>query len=350
MADAPLEILRRFGVPGDGIRLERITQGYINDTFRVHLPGGEGYILQRVNGQVFPDPEGIMENLERVLPVLRGPGYQALCLKKTPDGARSVRDAAGSLWRAFDYLPGSGSFLRAQTLEMAREAGRIVGTFHVLVSGIDPHMLKVTLPRFHDIHWRYSQLKEALSTARPGRLAKSGALAEQAESLFESCRRLPFSKFPLRVCHNDTKLSNILFDTRTEKALCLIDLDTLMPGCLLYDFGDAARTLLQQGAEEAASPHVPPVDLGMFEAFLRGWKDSGLQMRPLEIEWLAEGAVLMPALHGIRALTDYLLGDRYYRVSYTEQNLDRARQLIGAALSTRQQLPGMQEGVRKLWP
>ncbi len=345
----PLEIIRHFGVTGAGVRAERIAQGYINDTFRVHVPRGDGFILQRVNGSVFPDPEGIMENLQRVLPVLKGPGYHGLTLRRTPGGDTVVRDKAGALWRAFDYIPGSASFSRPETREMAREAGRIVGAFHVLVSGLDPHTLKVTLPRFHDIHWRFSQLKKALREARAGRLAKSEALLEQAGSLFDTCRRLPFSKLPVRVCHNDTKLSNILFDTHTEKALCLIDLDTLMPGYLLHDFGDAARTVLQGGAEEAISP-VAPADLGMFEAFLIGWKDSGLLMEPLETECLAGGAVLMPALHGIRALTDYLMGDRYFRVAYPEQNLDRARQLLGAALSSREALPQMQELVRQLWP
>jgi Ser/Thr protein kinase RdoA (MazF antagonist) len=338
-----LEILSLFGLSGEGICLERLTQGYINDTFRVHTPKGEGLVLQRINGAVFPEPGRLMENLEAVLPFLRGPGYSGLKLEKNLQGVTAVRDAGGSLWRVFHYIPDSVSFENTASAEMATEAGRIVAAFHHLVSGISPMTLQVTLAGFHDLPLRQAQLETAVSEAGEDRLQNATALLGQAKSLGGFCRDIPLAELPLRVCHNDTKLSNILFDADTGKALCLIDLDTLMPGHLLYDFGDAARGMLS-----SESGDKTPAGLGYFEAFVNGWKSSGLAMTPLEIEWLPHGVVLMPALHGIRALTDYLCGDRYYKVAYPKQNLDRAGRLLHAAQAAQKALEPMQEIVQKI--
>jgi Ser/Thr protein kinase RdoA (MazF antagonist) len=384
-----LEILKLFGLSGEGIRLERLTQGYINDTFRVHTPKGNGFVVQRINGEVFPEAGRLIENLEAVLPFLRGPGYSELKLEKNLQGQTSVVDTGGSLWRVFQYIPDSVSFENVASTEMAAEAGRIVSAFHHLVSDISPKTLQVTLPRFHDLPLRQAQLEGAVSEAGEERLQNSTALLEQAKSLFGFCQDIPLAELPLRVCHNDTKLSNILFDADTAKALCLIDLDTLMPGHLLYDFGDAARGMLfsesgapgeaeetagnLQGGESEADkthhrdpdwnlqgkgisaseagkslPSKAQADLHFFEAFVNGWKSSGLAMTPLEIEWLCHGVVLMPTLHAVRALTDYLSGDRYYKVAYPQQNLDRAGRLLHAAQTAQKALGAMQEITYKI--
>ncbi|MGB5189660.1 phosphotransferase enzyme family protein [Robiginitalea sp.] len=345
----PLEILSQFGISGAGISLESLTQGYINDTFRVHTPKGDGFVLQRINRAVFPKPELLMANLEEVLPLLEAPGYRGLKLQQNTEGGTSVKDAGGSLWRVFHYIPDSASYTRAETLQMAREAGRIVATFHILVTPLPPDTLQVPLPGFHDIHLRFTQLKAAISTAAAQRKEKCTALIAQAQALYAFCRHIPFSDLPLRVCHNDTKLSNILFDTRSSKALCLIDLDTLMPGHLLYDFGDGARGLISDSPENGKTQKTAGADLERFGAFVKGWKDSGLNMEPLERQWLCHGVVLMPALHGIRALADYLCGDRYYKVAYPEQNRDRAGQLLQTAQTAQKALGPMQEIVKNMW-
>jgi Ser/Thr protein kinase RdoA (MazF antagonist) len=158
-----------------------------------------------------------------------------------------------------------------------------------------------------------------------------------SRKLIEPCSKIPFTQLPLRICHNDTKLSNFLFEQTTGRGLCLIDLDTLMPGYLLYDFGDAANDLIRREGGIARGP--VDIDLSMLEAFLQGIKGSGLEIRRQELEWLPHGVVLMPLLHGIRALADYLVGDRYYRVAYPEQNLDRAGSLLWFAESTNKRLP-----------
>lgn len=345
----PLEVLQQFGISGAGISLETLTQGYINDTFRVHTPKGDGFVLQRINPVVFPKPEVLMANLEMVLPLLQAAGYRGLKLQQNTKGKTSLKDPGGGLWRVFNYIPDSASFNQAESLQMAREAGRIVAVFHILVSALPPETLQVPLPEFHNIHVRFTQLKAAISGAPAERSQKCSDLITQAEALYAFCRQIPFEILPLRVCHNDTKLSNILFDTHSGKALCLIDLDTLMPGHLLYDFGDAARGLIPAPPEDGLSRKAVDTDLKGFEAFITGWKESGLEIQPVEKQWLCHGVVLMPALHGIRALTDYLSGDRYYKVAYPGQNRDRAGALLYAAQTARKALGRMQEITENTW-
>lgn len=345
----PLEVLKQFGISGAGISLESLTQGYINDTFRVHTPQGDGYVLQRVNPVVFPKPEVLMANLEIVLPLLQGPGYRGLKLQQNKKGKTSIKDTGGCLWRVFNYIPDSASYNQAEKLQLAREAGRIVAVFHNLVSALPPHALQIHLPGFHDIYTRVGQLQTAISRATAERTQNCSDLIVQAEALYTFCRQIPFDKLPLRVCHNDTKLSNILYDTNSGKALCLIDLDTLMPGHLLYDFGDAARGLITALPENGKSQKATVTGLKHFEAFVKGWKESGIKMQPGEKQWLCHGVVLMPALHGIRALTDYLSGDRYYKVAYPEQNRDRAVALLHTAQTVQKTLDQMQEIIENTW-
>jgi Ser/Thr protein kinase RdoA (MazF antagonist) len=345
----PLEILAQFGISGAGISLETLTQGYINDTFRVHTPKGDGFVLQRINPVVFPKPEVLMANLEMVLPLLQALGYRGLKLQQSIAGKTYLKDTGGGLWRVFNYIPHSASYPKAETPQMAKEAGRIVAIFHLLVSPLPPETLQVPLPGFHDIHLRVTQLKAAISGAPAERRQKCSDLISQAEALYDFCGQIPFATLPLRVCHNDTKFSNILFDRHSGKALCLIDLDTLMPGHLLYDFGDAARGLIAARPENGKSRKAANPNLKSFEAFVKGWNASGLRMQPVEKQWLCHGAVLMPALHGIRALTDYLSGDRYYKVAYPEQNRDRAVALLHTAQTAQKALGRMQEIADNTW-
>jgi hypothetical protein len=231
---------------------------------------------------------------------------------------------------------------------MAFEAGRIIGRFHQLISSVPARDLHVTLEGFHNLELRTRQLEDALKTGVPGRIQKAKALLGLSGKLTGLCHEIPLESLPLRPCHNDTKLSNILFEKGSEKALCLIDLDTLMPGHLLYDFGDAARTLLNPVAETDARGRKPTLVLPMFEAFVQGWRASGLAMEKEEATWICHGVVLMPTLHGIRALADYLSGDRYYQTTYPEQNLDRAAGMLEFASLAAERLPEMQEVFAKI--
>ena len=344
------DILSRFGIDGSGMSLMRVSGGYINDTFKLLKGPRPVYILQRINTDVFGSPELLMENITRMLPYLHGPQYKGLQLCKTSEGGFWTETKEGQVWRLFQFVPGSVSLTATDQKSVAKEAGRILGTFHQLASKAPLEALHSTLPRFHNLAWRTAQLEEALKNGVPNRIGNANGVITRGRELAEFCRKIPFDQFPVRICHNDTKLSNILFDSSAGKALCLIDLDTLMPGYLLYDFGAAARTLICEIIEDSPESEKIQVSLPMYEAFLRGWKESGFQWNSVEGQWLAHGVVLMPFLHGVRALADYLMGDQYYKTSYDGQNLNRAQNLLTLAEKARTALPEMQEIYKKVIP
>lgn len=338
----PLPVLSRFGLDGKDAKLQVVSGGYINDTYRVTMKDGRGLILQRINPDVFPKPRQVMENIAMVLPYLQGTAYTALQLEHTASGAPWLETGSGETWRLFHYIPNSVARESTGSPRISREAGRILGTFHSLVLEVPVGDLHTPLPRFHDLDWRARQLEVACSRGLEDRLKQAGPELAAAEKLIARCQEIPFSEFPDRVCHNDTKLSNILFDRDSDRALCLIDLDTLMPGKLLFDFGDAARTLLNPLPESHPARKPIPVDLGMFDAFVQGWQDSGFRMEDKEVRWLTHGVVLMPTLHGIRALADHVSGDLYYQTAFPGQNLVRAQNLLGFANNALELLPALE--------
>jgi aminoglycoside phosphotransferase (APT) family kinase protein len=338
-----LEALAHFGIPGADIRVETIPQGLINDSYRVFSEGVPQFILQRINTRVFPSPDLLMENISRLLPVLEGAGYAGLSLAPTSEGAPWLEQADGEVWRLFHYIPGSHTLEATQDPQIAREAGRVIGRFHQLVSRVPVSEMHTTLKGFHDLELRSQQLKTAVATGMPERIDRAGPLLELARELIGLCKEIPLASLPLRICHNDTKLSNILFEKDRGKGLCLVDLDTLMPGYLLYDFGDAARILLSPVGETHAPSAEGTISLPMFEAFAEGWHSSGLAMGTLETTWLCHGIPLMSTLHGVRTLTDFLTGDRYYHTTYPGQNLDRASGMLESASLAAQRLPELQK-------
>lgn len=339
----PGKALEAFGISSDYAKMQLLEQGLINDTYKVLLPGAEGFILQRINPEVFPKVLPLMQNIARVLPELAGPDYTELKLLRGPEDEPWFTDAAGSYWRAFNYIPGSITYRQSAEQQIARESGRIIGRFHHLVSGIPLEEIHITLPDFHNLKARREQLKKSLSEARPERLKASQKWRELGETLYDACGAIPYSELPRRLCHNDTKLSNILFDAIEKKALCLIDLDTLMPGYLLYDFGDAGRCLLYPPETEPPVEKEEAFDLDLFEAFYKGLLHSGIPLEDKERQTLPWGLVLMPLLHGLRALTDYLQNDRYYKTRYPEENLRRAENLLQNSEASWKQLPKMLE-------
>jgi len=331
--------LARFGISGEKIRTEPLTQGLINDAFKVFVEGHPRYVLQRINTEVFKAPGLLMENILQLLPLLEAQDYTGLRLRPTIQGDPYLVDEVLGTWRLFEYIPNSLTVEHTRNPDMAREAGRILGRFHQLVLPANVSDLHIHMPGFHDLNIRLMQLEEALETGIPERIETAGLLTELARGLQQVCREIPLAHLPKRICHNDTKLSNFLFDQTTGRALCLIDLDTLMPGVLPYDIGDVSYDLIRPDESLRSQEDTMGIDLGMFEALLLGLKDSDLRIAKKELDWLPHGPVLMPFLHGIRALTDYLTGDRYYRVSFPEQNLQRASGLLYFAKSTIENLP-----------
>ncbi len=335
-------VLARFGIDPQLVSAEVIAQGYINTSYLIREGNTPKYVLQRINTAIFEKPEAVMHNMEQVLPLLHAPDYRALELLRTSEGRSWTKDETSGFWRVLTYVSGSRSMEQTDQPAIVSEAGRILAVFHRLVSGLAADKLEVLLPGFHDLGLRRSQLGEAAAKADPDRLRIAAPWRESADELAEFCADIPWDRMPVRVCHNDPKLTNILFDANEARGLCLIDLDTLMPGYLIHDFGDAARAVVTEFPEDHPQIEALELKLGQYAAFVQGFAAGDLAMEESEREWLPYGLVLMPLLHGIRALTDYLQGDIYYRIAYPEQNLNRARCLLRLAQLARQQMPELQ--------
>jgi thiamine kinase-like enzyme len=332
---APKQALDHFVIDRKSYRVEAHNQGYIHNSFKVFEEGQPVFILQQLNDHVFPNVSGVMENLQQVLPLLKGEGYHPVSYLYTKSRLPFYRDGEGRYWRLMTYVQKSTSFDFTSDPAIAFETGRVLGLFHKLAAQVKAETITPVLPGFHDLTKRKAEFFEILPIAKHRRMEESQGEIRFAKELLEELLDNSPSGLPLRVCHNDTKLNNFLFSSETGKGLCLIDLDTVMPGFFHFDTGDAIRTLANPNPEDEKNLEAITFDLQMVKAFLKGIHQSGLPLEEPEKGAIVYGAVLMPFLHGLRALTDYLANDRYYRVAYPEQNLDRCRSLFALVDKTR---------------
>lgn len=335
------DILSEFGVSPEGSRFEQAELGLINTTYFVLYGGQRRYVLQRINETVFPNCRALFHNLENTLPYLSAPDYAQVEFYRTRGGELFYRDENNELWRLMSYLSDSKSFHHTSDKQVAYEAGRILGLFHSQLNNLNPNTLKITLDKFHNLNWRKEQYHLAIKKANLNDLQRTVDLQKNIVEIGGELSKLQALNLPIRVCHNDTKLNNILF-SEEKKALCLIDLDTLMPGLLLYDFGDAVRTLANPAPEEETELSKIDFSIEMFAAFAEGMALHRSVFASQEIKSLSLGPVYMPFLHGLRAYTDFLLGNPYYKVAYPDQNLDRARSLFHFARLANERTPEMQ--------
>jgi Ser/Thr protein kinase RdoA (MazF antagonist) len=329
-----------FAAEGRPAAIERYGAGHIHDTWRVRLRSERhpGYILQRINGRIFADIPGLMANLVRVTEHLRrrlaaipgaDPGREVLTVVPARNGAPFLRDASGECWRCFVFIDHCELGARPGTPAQAREAGRLFGRFLALLADLPAPPLRETIPRFHDLARRLDDFRRALAEDRVGR--RDGAAVEidfaaaRGAALLATLEDARRRGLPLRTTHNDTKFNNVLIDAR-GRGLCVIDLDTVMPGHVLYDFGDAIRSSANTGREDEADLDRVTLNLDVFRDFaagylgeLRGVLGAG------EIGLLAFAARLMTFMIGLRFLSDHLDGDRYFRCERPGHNLQRAR-------------------------
>lgn len=339
------EILAYFEIPDGAYQFERISNGLINDTFLVRAGSISSYILQKINTSVFKNVDGLVNNLSSVLPVLQDAEYAAINLIQTKKGA-PVLQHQKEVWRLMTYIPESQVFNTTKDVHIAFETGKILGLFHDLVKHVDPKDIEITIQNFHHLAYRYAQFLEAFERATADHLRTAQPEIDFVKRNMTDLLSIEFDELPIRICHNDTKLNNVLF-SRDKKALCLIDLDTLMPGYFLYDFGDAIRTIANPAAEDERDLSLIGFDPLMFTAFLRGIQKSGSKFTKAERDSMHLGAVLMPFLHGLRALTDYLENNRYYKVTYELQNLDRCKSLFRFAQLALHHSDFMKEEIKK---
>ena len=356
------EIFKRFAIYGDLVSFKPFGGGHINGTYlSVWNQAGTQvrYTHQRINRRVFQNPAAVIENIRRItehiaakliaeaepaatiatqptpqpgtaaVPVSR----QVLTLIPAKDGRYFYIDPAGEYWRTYLFIEDAVTYERMESSALARKAGAAIGAFQRQLSDYRGPALHETIPDFHNMHSRYDQLDHAVAHDVAGRLAEV-----RAELAFLEANRargmilsdgLARGTLPRGITHNDTKLNNILFDAATGNALCIIDLDTVMPGTVLFDTGDLIRTAANTACEDEPDLSKVRFDTSLFAALIDGYLSTASSfLTPAEKSLIAESGRVLTQIMAVRVLTDYLNGDRYYKISRPTHNLDRARSQI----------------------
>jgi Ser/Thr protein kinase RdoA (MazF antagonist) len=346
-----LNIARRFlGDTGEALAVTPLGDGLINHSYRVQSPAGV-FVLQRINGAVFPAPERIMHNLTALAAAAAGRPELAVrlpALAHTADGPPYVRDAEGQVWRLMECIEPSRTLQQLDTTAQAAEVGRVLGRFHRLGAALGPAALAVTLPGFHHMPTYLAELERAVADAgrdddTAGVLAFIDARRALAGVLDEA---LTAGRTRPRLIHGDPKVDNLLFDAEGARALCLIDLDTVQPGLVHHDIGDCLRSCCNRAGEAGADSVC--FDLALCEALLTGYAEvaAGL-LDEAEIELIPPAIRLIPLELGIRFLTDHLRGDRYFRVRHRGENLTKARRQFALVVDIERQAAAIEAVVRR---
>lgn len=353
-------IAANFDLPG---RLEYAGPyggGHINDTYRLDYREGtdrSSYILQRINDYVFKKPEHVMENIERVTRYARerilaaggDPQRRSLALLPAHDGTHFYRDTGGNIWRVYHFIVGASLYESAPDPRLLYSAAKAFGEFQVLLSDLPGPRLHETIPDFHHTFKRFQAFLEAVRADKARRAASVQAdidfiLAREADASVV-VDLLKQGRLPERVTHNDTKINNVLIEEETGTGLCVIDLDTVMPGSALYDFGDMVRAGAAASAEDEPDTRKAGIDIERFIQLVRGYSDAVREMLvPAEWDLLAFSGKLITYEQAIRFLGDYLNGDVYYKIKHPEHNLHRARTQIKMVADMEQKM-GLLEAV-----
>ena len=350
-----LNVLEQFGI--DAAALPH-GNGHINNTFLVD--SNPRVILQRINTNVFKKPAEVMENIMAVTAHLRekiaerggNPQKETLTFLTTKDGLPYYKTAEGDYFRAYYFVDDVICLEVAKSPEDFAEVAHAFGRFQRMLADFPADRLHETIEKFHDTPNRFAQLEEAIAADRVGRvksvekeIAEVRKYAKYASLIVNG---IADGTVPLRVTHNDTKLNNVLLDDKTRKGVCVIDLDTVMPGSLLYDFGDAMRTGASTGAEDEIDLDKVQFDLEKFEAFTAAFlEELGDSVTAKERELMPLSALIITVEHATRFLADYINGDVYFRTHREHHNLDRTRTQLKLAAEIEKLLPRMQEIVSK---
>lgn len=338
------EIATQFELGGTLIAADRYGRGHINDTYLVLVGrnGGETrFILQRINQYVFRDPESLMENIRRITEHLRSKitGSRS-CLSLVPanDGSYFFLDEEAGYWRAYQFIEGASSYDEVANTTQAREAAAMFGRFQRLLGDLPGPRLHETIPNFHNTPARFWQFHEVLERDAHDRARHCAAEIDCALAYEEAAGALQAlqdaGEIPERIAHNDTKLNNVMFDEHSDKAICVIDLDTVMPGSVLYDFGDLVRTAATPTMEDETDLSAVRMRMDYYEALVEGYLSTAMGfLTETEVGNLSMAGKVITIETGVRFLTDYLSGDEYFRIHRAGQNLDRCRTQFALAAS-----------------
>jgi Ser/Thr protein kinase RdoA (MazF antagonist) len=332
-----LVAIDHFNTDDDVISIHLFGEGHIHETYLVetqnHRPD---YILQKINHNIFRDIAGMMQNIEAVTRHINrklldsprhNPDRESLTLVSTRSGHSYFKDDDGNFWRMFTFIPDTVSYQIISDPDLALEAGKAIGKFQFILSDLESPLVE-TIPDFHNINLRISQFNSSRENDPANRLAEIPGDILFAEQRFEKMKdylQALKDQAVLRATHNDTKLNNILFD-QNKKALCLIDLDTVMQGYVHFDYGDALRTMANTAAEDEKDLTKVKFNREVYEEFTKGYLGSaGSFLTAAELALLPYAPVYLTFIIGLRFLTDYLNGDTYFRIHHPGHNLERAR-------------------------
>lgn len=335
-------VIGHFAFSGEFVKDEPIKCGNINDTYMAVFRDGSGqinqYILQRINHNVFKEPYKLMENVTAITRHIRkkvikqggDPSRETINYIPTIKGEYIHKCVQGNYWRAYNYIDDARTYQVVEDPIHLYNAGKAFGRFQRFLSDFPAKNLFNTIPDFHNTPKRFKVLLEAIDRDAKGRVnsvqKEIDFIKEREPKLSLVAGLLESGQLPLRVTHNDTKFNNVLIDNKSGEGICVIDLDTVMPGSSLYDFGDSIRSGANTAEEDEQDVSKISMDLGLFEEFTRGYLEltSGF-LTPLEIKYLPFSAILITLELGMRFLTDYINGDVYFKINYADHNLVRTR-------------------------
>lgn len=357
------EIFELFTSEGTFLSGEPYGSGHIHDTFLVQTGerDKDDYILQRLNNKIFKNIPQLQKNIERVtvhlnkkLKQIPGSNTKRECLTLIPskDGKSWIVDNYGNYWRMYIFISNHRSYNIVDSPDKAFEGGKAIGRFQAMLADMPGEPLAETIPKFHNIENRLEILNQKINEDPAGRVA---ALTEEikeylnrGEEMKTILRLGKEGKIPLRITHNDTKFNNILLD-ENDKALCVIDLDTVMPGYVHYDFGDAIRTVTNTAAEDEKDLAKVEMNITLFEAYARGYlSETGKTLNDVEKEYLAFAPKLITYTIGVRFLTDYIDGDNYFKIHHQFHNLQRTRAQLKLVMSMERQYGEMKKIIARL--
>ena len=323
-----------FRIQGQPVKCTPFGHGHINSTFKIDTDEGAEYVLQRINTYVFKDPVGLMNNAGAITDFIRqrvDDPRLALHFLTTNDGEFYFEDEKGEFWRMYDFV-GGFCLDTPECDDDFYQSALAFGRFQQMLSEFPAETLSETIPEFHNTPDRYRQFKESVAADKMGRLEgvrdEVNFLLEREEMGAQIHNQRVAGILPLRVTHNDTKLNNVLLDKKTRKSLCVLDLDTVMPGLSAFDFGDSIRFGAATAAEDEKDLSKMEMDLHLFEIYAKGFLEAATNLTDAEVDALAMGAYTMTLECATRLLKDYLDGDQYFKVQYPEHNLVRARTQI----------------------
>jgi hypothetical protein len=356
------EVAAQFALAGELVQHEPCGNGLINDTYSVHFNQGGTpvrYVIQRINHHVFKHPELVMDNIIRVTQhitkKLQAAGAEeivrkVLTLIPTRNGKLWYEDAAGNTWRCYIFIEGAEAHSHVDSPDLAEEAARAFGEFQSMVVDLEGPRLADTIPHFHHTRSRFDAFLAALQSDAAGRAQLIPTEIEWVLSREDTVDVLldlqSRGELPERITHNDTKINNVMIDIATGQGICVMDLDTVMPGLVLYDFGDLVRATTISTAEDSLELENVTMRMPMFQALVRGYLSSARSfLTQREVDYLAFSGKLITLETAIRFLTDYLNGDTYFKTKRPDHNLDRFRVQARMVESIESQEPAMQEYV-----